>query len=160
MKIAGLIEEDFVNYKLASMTVMFPYCTFKCNKECGQDVCQNSGLKDEELIEIDPSIIVDRYIANPITESIVMQGLEPFDSFEDLCLLISQFIRYSNDDIVIYTGYNKDEIIDKISYLKSIVTSNTLVVKFGRFIPNSNSRFDSILQVQLQSDNQYAEIVC
>jgi len=35
MIIKGLIDEDFVNYKKPSMTIMMPYCTFKCDKEYG-----------------------------------------------------------------------------------------------------------------------------
>ena len=44
MKIKGIIHEDFVNYKKPSMVVEFPCCDFKCDKECGQEVCQNSSL--------------------------------------------------------------------------------------------------------------------
>ena len=33
MKIKGLISEDFVNYKKPAMTIMFPYCTFKCGTD-------------------------------------------------------------------------------------------------------------------------------
>ena len=33
MKIKGLMTEDFVNYKKVSMTIIFPYCTFKCGKD-------------------------------------------------------------------------------------------------------------------------------
>ena len=47
MKIKGLITEDFVNYKKASMTIIFPYCT-----KCGKDYCQNSPLAKSPIIEI------------------------------------------------------------------------------------------------------------
>lgn len=39
MLIKNLIEEDFVNYKKPSMVVLFPNCSFKCDKECGRPVC-------------------------------------------------------------------------------------------------------------------------
>ena len=35
MKLKGLIDEDFVNYKDPSLFLIFPFCTFKCEKECG-----------------------------------------------------------------------------------------------------------------------------
>lgn len=159
MKISGLIEEDFVNYKLPSMTVMFPYCTFKCNTDCGYEVCQNYYLKDSDLFDISTNGLVERYVNNPISESIVMQGLEPFDSFNELYSLIYKFTEKSNDDIVIYTGYNKGEIEDKIADLKNIIDGNKFVIKFGRFIPNSKSKYDEVLGVVLQSDNQYAEVI-
>ena len=30
MVVKGIVDEDFVNYKVPSMTIMFPYCDFKC----------------------------------------------------------------------------------------------------------------------------------
>lgn len=154
-----MLEEDFINYKVPCMTVMFPYCTFKCNKECGKDICQNTPLKDSEIIEINADEIVERYISNPISEAIVMQGLEPFDSFEDLCALVCRFSKKSNDDVVIFTGYEEDEITDKVADLKSLTTSNTLIIKFGRFLPNQTPHLDSVLGVKLASDNQYGKVV-
>ena len=35
MILKGLIEEDFCNYKKPTMTLMFPYCSFKCDNEAG-----------------------------------------------------------------------------------------------------------------------------
>ena len=32
----------------------------------------------------------------------------------------------------------------------------SIIIKFGRFIPNKPSRFDELLGVELASDNQYA----
>ena len=42
--INGFEDEDFVNYKKASMFLSFPHCTFKCEKDCGVACCQNSDL--------------------------------------------------------------------------------------------------------------------
>ena len=47
MILKGLIEEDFVNYKNAAMYLIFPNCDFKCEKECGKKLCQNSKLIKE-----------------------------------------------------------------------------------------------------------------
>ena len=155
IKIRGLIEEDFVNYKKPSMYIAFPYCTFKCDKECGYSVCQNSSLvTNSEIINIDEQKIVNRYIDNPITTSIVISGLEPFDSYKDLFILIKAFREKTLDDIVIYTGYNKNEIEDNIEELKQF---KNIFVKFGRFIPNQQKHYDNILQVNLASPNQYGE---
>ncbi len=150
MKIKGLISEDFVNYKKPAMTIMFPYCNFKC----GAKYCQNSSLAKEKDIELDISDIVTRYLNNPITESVVMQGLEPFDSWDDL-LRFTYYLRQScNDDIVIYSGYNRKEIAEKV-----IVLSNykNIIIKFGRYVPNQEMHYDETLGVYLASDNQYAE---
>ena len=150
MKIKGLITEDFVNYKKASMTIIFPYCTFKC----GEDYCQNSPLTKSPIIEISIDDLVNRYNNNPITEAIVMQGLEPFDSWSDLKEFVKKLREYNNDDIVIYTGYNKDEVI---KYVKELSVYPNIIVKFGRYIPNQEKHYDDVLGVYLASNNQYAE---
>lgn len=156
MIIKGLIDEDFVNYKKPAMVIEFPYCTFKCDKECGQSVCQNSDLVNEPNIEINYDKLLTRYINNPITKAIVMQGLEPFDSFSDVMNLILWLrVKYKClDDIVIYTGYTKEEINWFIKYIEQY---ENIIIKYGRYVPNQESHFDSILGVKLSSDNQYAE---
>ena len=150
MLIKGLISEDFVNYKKPAMTIMFPYCTFKC----GTEYCQNSPLSNAEDIEMDISDIVIRYLNNPITESVVMQGLEPFDSWDDLIEFVKQLRESTDDDIVIYTGYNKEEIADKITLLSKY---KNIVIKYGRYIPRQEKHYDDVLGVYLASSNQYAE---
>ena len=150
MKIKGLISEDFVNYKKTAMTIMFPYCTFKC----GTEYCQNSPLSKAEDIEMDISNIVIRYLNNPITESVVMQGLEPFDSWNDLIEFVKQLRESTDDDIVIYTGYYKEEIIDKVEILRKY---KNIIIKYGRFLYNDKPIFDDILGITLASSNQYAE---
>ena len=150
MKIKGLISEDFVNYKKPAMTIMFPYCTFKC----GTEYCQNSPLSKAEDIEIDITNIVIRYLNNPITESVVMQGLEPFDSWDDLIGLVGCLRHSTDDDIVIYTGYYKEEIIDKV---ETLCKYKNIVIKFGRYIPNQEKHYDEVLGVYLASSNQRGE---
>ena len=155
IKIRGLVDEDFVNYKKPAMFIAFPYCTFKCDTECGYSVCQNSSLvENTNIINIDEQIIIDRYIKNPITHSIVISGLEPFDSFNELVILIRSFREKTLDDIVIYSGYNKEEIT---SYIEELKQFKNIVIKFGRFIPNQEKHYDEVLQVTLASPNQYGE---
>lgn len=153
MLIKGIIDEDFINYKKPCMVIEFPYCSFKCDKECGKQVCQNGALANSPNIDVERMDLINRYLKNDITQSIVMQGLEPFDSWNDLVSLIFLFRCYTNDDIVIYTGYNLNELeeqVELLSYFKNII------IKFGRYIPNKQSHYDNILGVNLASDNQYA----
>ena len=154
LKIKQLVDEDFINYKKPCMFMSFPTCNWKCEKDCGQRVCQNSALALSPDILVDEDEIVNRYMSNPITTSVVLSGLEPFDSWEDLFILINKFRDKTNDDIVIYTGYNKEEISEKIEILKNI---QNIIVKFGRYIPDSTPVFDEVLGVTLASDNQHAE---
>lgn len=156
MLIRGLIEEDFVNYKKASMFIVFPTCTFKCEKECGIKCCQNSEVAKSAAIEVSIELLVDRYINNPITHAVVCGGLEPIDSWDDLYRFISNLRKKTDDDIVIYTGYNKNEILKEIRMLREFPN---IIIKFGRFRPNDKHRFDEVLGVELASENQYAEKV-
>ena len=150
MQIKGLITEDFVNYKKASMTIIFPYCTWKC----GKDYCQNSSLSKAPIIEIPTDDLVNRYINNPITEAVVMQGLEPFDSWNDLKNFIKRLREYTDDDIVIYTGYNKSEIL---RYIEELCKYRNIIIKFGRYINGQERHYDKTLGIYLASNNQYAE---
>lgn len=155
MKLKGIIDEDFVNYKKPSMFLAFPKCSFKCDKECERQVCQNSALANEKNIEIALDKIIDRYMNNPITKALVCGGLEPFDSWDDLQCLILNFRYYTNDDIIIYTGYYKEEIDkEKIDWLKLY---SPIIIKYGRFIPNNEEYFNNDLGVKLASKNQYTE---
>ena len=154
MLIKGLIDETFADYKKPSMYIAFPNCSFKCDKEAGCSICQNSRLAHEEDIDISCIEIVSRYVKNPITKAIVMSGLEPFDNWEDLCILIKALREYTEDEIIIYTGYNADEIAKQTYWLGN--KYKNIIVKFGRFIPDQKKRYDEILGVELASLNQYA----
>ena len=155
MKLKGLVEYDLSNYKVPSMFLIFPKCTFKCDKECGQPVCQNSALAREPVIEIDAMEVVQRYLDNPLTHAVVCGGLEPFDSTEDLGYFLGLFRAFSSDPIVIYTGYTEKESELIVSWLVS--KFGNIIVKFGRFIPNSPHIYDAVLGVELASNNQYAK---
>ena len=152
--IKGIQDEDFVNYKKASMFIGFSSCSWKCEKECGKKVCQNGTLATSPNIQVDVDMIVNRYLNNPITSAVCCGGLEPFDTWDELYELITKFREVTQDDIVIYTGYYKNEIENYINSLKQF---SNIIIKFGRFIPDQVSHFDEVLGVTLASNNQYAE---
>ena len=153
MLIKGLVDEDFVNYKLPSMYIATATCSFKCDKECGKPICQNSGLVHQPDIEICEDDIVARYLRNPITKAVVFGGLEPMDQYQCILWVLAS-LRSVDDDVVIYTGYNKDEIDYIIPLFQSY---KNVVIKFGRYIPDQKPHYDPVLGVYLASDNQYAE---
>lgn len=157
MIVKEIIIEDFLQYKKPVMFILMPKCSFKCEKECGiEGICQNSPLAKTKNIDIPISTIIDLYVNNDITKAICFGGLEPLDSFDELHNFIMNF-RYSHyDPIIIYTGYKEEEIQDKLNILKLY---ENIMVKFGRFIPNQKPHLDSLLGVELASDNQYARWV-
>ena len=153
MKIKGIIFEDFVNYKEPCMTIEFPYCNWKCDRECGRTVCQNSELAKAPDYEITPELIVDMFIRNDISDAICFQGLEPFDSL-DWLELVTAFRQRVSNTIVIYTGYTEKELQIELKVLSEY---ENIIVKFGRFIPDQPSHYDELLGVELASLNQYAK---
>lgn len=156
MRIRGIVDEDFIQYKLPSMFLICPFCSFKCDKESNSQVCQNSSIVSLPIIEIDTLKLVNRYLSNPISKSVVFGGLEPLDSFDEIYEFIKLLRQYSKDTVVIYTGYNKSEIEDKI---KQLSLFNNIIMKFGRYVPNRPNIYDKILEKTLASDNQYAEAI-
>lgn len=156
MLIKGITDEDFVNYKVPSMFISTNTCTFKCDRENRGNYCQNSELAKQGSIDIGIDTIIKRYLNNGITKAIVFGGLEPFDQFVDIYDFIFKLRNDYNcqDTVVIYTGYNADEIEGKLRMLLSIPN---IIVKFGRFRPDNCPHFDQILGVNLASDNQYAQ---
>ena len=150
-------QDDFVQYKKPCVVVCFPNCTWKCCTEAGipTSVCQNQemcGLKD---IDITPEDVYNLYKESLFAESICCSGLEPMLQFDDVLSLLKYFREHDCDaDFVIYTGYYRNEIEDKIEQLAKY---KNVIVKFGRFIPNQEKHYDEILGVWLASDNQYAE---
>ena len=131
-----------------------PYCSFKCEKECVEQICQNSSLAKEPTIEISAESLIDRFVENTISLAVVFGGLEPFDSKEDLMFFIDKFRDVSNADIVIYTGYTEDEVKDMFPWIYEF---RNIIIKFGRFVPHQESHYDEVLGVKLASPNQYAK---
>ena len=158
MLIKGITDEDFVNYKVPSMFISTNTCSFKCDREYGKQVCQNSALAKQEPIDVNIDSIIERFLWNPIPKAVVFGGLEPFDQFVDIYDFIFKLRNdYGcTDDVVIYTGYNEREICGKIAALRAFPN---IIVKFGRFKPDDCPHFDPILGVYLASDNQYAEVI-
>ena len=155
--VKSIVDENFQDYKKASMFIAFPKCDFKCFKELGLEIssCQNYEILKMPDIKIKIDKVFERYVKNPITEAVILGGLEPFFNFDEVYNLISYFRQKNcNDDFVIYTGYYPNEVENYVEKFKKF---KNIIIKFGRFIPKSASVFDKILGVKLASKNQFAE---
>ena len=150
----GYIDADTVNYKKISWVLEFPYCTMKC----GAEFCQNAALINTTNHAVDVCGLLEQYMYDKISHAIVMQGLEPFDSFDEVYDIVSTLRnRYDcKDDIVIYTGYYRREIEQQVGKLAQFPN---IIIKFGRYIPGQKPHYDPVLGVELASDNQYAEVI-
>lgn len=155
IRLKGLIEEDFVNYKVPVMFLATSYCDFKCEKEDknGDTFCQNSLLAAAEIITVPIYRLIEKYLSNPISKGVCFGGMEPFLQFKEVFSFIQKFREKSNDPIIIYTGYYFEEIKDKV---EKIIPYNNIIIKYGRYKCNNPGRYDEILGIHLSSDNQYA----
>ncbi|WP_243282615.1 4Fe-4S cluster-binding domain-containing protein [Flavonifractor plautii] len=157
MRVKGIIEEDFANYKVPSMFINTCFCDFKCCTELDMDigVCQNAPLAQSPIKEISDDVIYKHFESNPITKAVVVGGMEPMMQIDEIISLISLF-RQNGDwsTFVVYTGYYPQEIENELALLRPL---GNIVVKFGRFIPNKPSRHDYVLGINLSSDNQFAD---
>lgn len=156
LRIKLYISEWYQDYKLPSLFVCAPSCSGKCCTEAGasRDVCQNSRLAYAKTIDVNNTELIDAYESNPITRSVVVGGLEPFDSAGELIQFVADFRRRCRKDmIVIYTGFTEDEVKGWMTRLKEFPN---IVIKFGRYIPGQQPHYDEVLGVNLASDNQYA----
>lgn len=158
MRVKGITDEDFVNYRAASMFICAESCDFKCDRENGCACCQNSALARSRTVSVDDDRLITRYLQNPITHAIVIGGLEPMDQFWE----VYDFIRKlrtdyrCSDTVVIYTGFTEEEVRLKVEALSPL---GNIIIKFGRYRPNSESHYDEVLGVNLASPNQYAKEV-
>ena len=151
MILKGIVEEDFTNYKLPVMQLIFPKCSFKC----GKGLCQNSPIASTPDIEYNTLEIVQKYMSNQITHGVLCAGFEPFDTWDDLKGFIEEFRYWCDDPIIIFTGYEKIEI--KNTVFEWLYNYPNIIIKYGRFIPNQQPHYDEILGIRLASDNQRAE---
>ena len=160
IEVKGIIWEDIVNYKKIGTTLMFPHCDFKCDKECGVNVCQNSSLAAAASQTVLMSLFMRRYMENPLTEAIILQGLEPLDDPISIYTVSAALNDFNcQDDLVIYTGYYKEEVDPEFLHNLATYTPGHLIIKWGRYIPNQEKHYDPILGIYLASNNQYGEMI-
>lgn len=134
------------------------FCDWKCLKERNLDIsiCQNYQIEKQEIITKSIDSLIHQYLENPLSNAIIFAGLEPMLQFEEMIAFVDRFRVYYDckDDIVIYTGYYPEEIKEKIMALKKY---SNIIIKFGRFEMNSDTKFDNVLGIELISSNQWAE---
>ena len=158
MRIKNIQDTNFQDYRKTSMLIATCYCDGKCWKERGLNAsdCQNEELLAEPIVEVSNDEIIQRYLSNPLSEAIIFGGLEPLLQYNELVEFLSTLrVEYGcYDDVVIYTGYEPGERAAELDVLKQY---GPLVVKWGRYLPDSTSKYDDVLGISLASANQHAE---
>lgn len=150
MLVKTILPEDYVNYKKPALFISSSRCDGNCPN------CQNQFLKDQTTLNIDNKRLVKLFIDNPLTEAIVLAGLDPFASFEDTLEFYKELRKESpTTTVVIYTGQYPTQLEREINSLVSI--GGPLIIKFGDYREGDKPHFDELLGIELASDNQYAE---
>lgn len=148
---------DLINYKEPTFVIYSGItCSFKCDLESNNNICQNYHLTKQKIIRYDIDKCIDRFINQDISRSVTIQGLEPLDNLKQLLWFIYYFRKINNSPIIIWTGYTKEECVDLLFLIDKMQWKN-IIIKFGRFIPDQESHYDEVLGINLASDNQYAE---
>lgn len=153
----------FNDYKKPSLYIPIGItCTFKCLKDMSEENqkifnCQNSELTKEKVFEVEAEKYILNFCAVEVMhEAVILAGLEPMDNFESVLEFIEVYSKLKPyNDIVIFTGYNLQEIKDKVDILFKTDIGN-IILKVGRFDPDLENRniIDPIGGVKLISGNQ------
>ena len=163
MRVRKLLTERFQDYKVPSMYLAACFCDWKCCPDKPY-VCQNNPVANLPVTDIPDDEILDTYLSDPITEAIVIAGLEPLLQAREVCNLIRRAAeRAIRTTFVIYTGYTVCEARD-IGFFDELKATGygkdvQVIIKYGRYVPDQQPHFDEVLGVDLVSDNQYAEII-
>lgn len=153
--------DDITDYRKTALYLIFPYCSGKCG-----DVCQNKHLRGYKKLKTTAKSLAEFYNSLHTHEAVVMAGLEPFDSFNDVLSIVKEFCKLKKSvDFVIYTGYTESEY--KEMFEKTLLEhfnkynnsddefSRVIIIKYGRYDENCKKEWNSkILGVNLATTNQ------
>jgi len=106
-----------------------------------------------ETKSIEIKDLIKNFNYNLMSEAILFAGLEPMLQFDEVMSFITEFRMSNSEDVVIFTGYNLEEIEDKVEILSQF---NDIILKVGRYRPDLPSKYDEVLKIDLASSNQYA----
>ena len=156
MRLKTYVDESFEYYKEPVLLIATTTCDFKCciESKIPITVCQNAQWFQKPNYEIPNTMLIQMYNNNPITKAICFAGFEPFKQWDDIKTFVSEFRATSDALLIYYTGYYPEEIQDKVNWLKQFPN---IIIKYGRYVPNQEKHYDSVLGVYLASNNQWAE---
>lgn len=145
------VRETITDYRKSTLYLCGYICTLGCKD------CFHNELKKNHPTTLSIEKLFTDYISTTSCDAILFSGLNWLEQIEELFVLI-HYIRsnHINKDIVIYTGYDKHEISDKIAMLSKF---DNIIIKYGRFDATLPPRYDDVLGITLASSNQWAELL-
>ena len=106
LRLAGIEEESIVDGPGIRLTIFTQGCTRKC-KGCHNP--KTHPLDKGEFYSINQ--ILDLYKKNPLYQGITFSGGEPF-IHRQILIYLAKEIKKLKGDIVCYTGYTYEELLD------------------------------------------------
>ncbi len=108
LKIAGINKESIVDGPGIRLVVYTQGCKHNC---VGCHNPETHTFKGGQLVSIDE--ILDSIKENPLIDGVTFSGGEPFEQAEKIAIL-GEKIKKLGLNVVTYTGYTYEEIIDKV----------------------------------------------
>jgi anaerobic ribonucleoside-triphosphate reductase activating protein len=155
MNIAHIEEHSFIYGPGCRFVIWSQGCSIRCNG-CWNKEMWNFEIKNEisanELFEL---IVKEK----KLIEGVTILGGEPFDQYEELLILV-KLIRETELNIIIYTGYTQNELVDKknteiFNYLDILISEKydkSLRITNGGLIGSSNQRITFLTDKYSQND--------
>lgn len=107
LKIAGVIKESITDGPGLRFTIFCQGCPHNC------EGCHNPQTHDfEGGKHITNEKLISAIEANPLLSGVTFSGGEPFCQAEALCSLAEEIKSQLSIDIVIYSGYTFEELIE------------------------------------------------
>ena len=148
IRISGIVEESIVDGPGIRLVVF----TQGCNHNCPE--CHNPHTHDfNGGYEIDIYEIIELAKNNPLLDGITLSGGEPFDQAEN-CSQLAALIKSMGLNVITYTGYTYEVLIQNINYMKLLEKTDLLID--GRF---DISKKDLTLDFRGSSNQRIIDVI-
>lgn len=131
IRISGIVDDSIVDGPGIRLTVFFQGCLHNC------DGCHNPTTHDINggyMVSVDE--IISKILSNPLLSGVTFSGGEPLLQM-DKCIILAKKIKEMNLNIILYTGYNFEEII-KLRKGKELLKYIDYVID-GKYIKEKRS---------------------
>ncbi|MEA5137088.1 MAG: anaerobic ribonucleoside-triphosphate reductase activating protein [Candidatus Fimivivens sp.] len=130
VRLAGVVRESIVDGPGIRLTVFVQGCPHHCLGCHNPDTHDPLGGYDCALQKI-----IDAFDADPLLRGITLSGGEPFEQADGL-LALAQAVRQRGKDVVAFSGYTFEELLEKGKKEPNVIELLSLccLLVDGRFV--------------------------
>lgn len=121
IRIAGIEEESIVDGPGIRMVIFTQGCKHNCPSCHNPESHSFSGGK---LIDVNE--IIKKVKANPLLDGITLSGGDPFEQSK-ACSILAREVKKLGLNVVTYTGYTFEEILEKEEFKELLLETDTLI---------------------------------